>query len=132
MQQQRKLLVAAVVLVAGTLLGAALVTNGLDLGNAETTNSELPDESAANPDIQQFGTEAAFQEYIADGQQINRGGQWQTIQRRIQVDTTAAVEMASTDAAAPSGSSGGIDRIAESNIQVAGLDEPDVVKTDGE
>jgi len=140
MRQQSRLAIAAVLLAAGTLLAAGLVVSfgGQDTGSNEATNSDMPD-MAEQPEIQQFDTEAAFREYIENGQQLNpvRTGQWQRTSVRVRetVDVEFDAQMDAGDgeaAPAPSGQSGGIDRIAESNVQVAGLDEPDVVKTDGE
>lgn len=50
------------------------------------------------------------------------------------VEEAASTEVATESAAASdrSGGSGGVDRVSGTNVQVTGVDEPDLVKTDGE
>ncbi|MFH1841073.1 MAG: beta-propeller domain-containing protein [Candidatus Shapirobacteria bacterium] len=69
-------------------------------------------------EIKSFQSEAEFQEYLAKARQLGTGalGMGQTMNR---------LDMASEGvvASAP--------RVSETNVQVKGIDEPDIVKTDG-
>lgn len=148
-------LVVGVALGAG--LGASVLDNSADTQSpAEPTatdrNLDRIDPSlllGAESTVEQFGTAEAFKEYVRAGQQQTGRIAARSPQPQVAVEDVsrnggddamdagdgAAVET-STDAAnsgAVSGSVGsdGPDRVAGSNVQVEGFDEPDVVKTDG-
>ena len=147
-------------LVVGAVVGAALVFGALGLvapgaddpadGPEPTAGSILPGEYQ-HPDspaldgplgsettVEQFGSEEAFRGFVRAGQR--RAASWR--QPGLFFDDTV---LASLDGAArgdlrvgqpvpeSAGEDGGSspNRIAGSNVQVAGLDEPDIVKTDG-
>jgi inhibitor of cysteine peptidase len=139
---------AVVALLAGVALGIALAVGALsvvDSGDSRPDTSEeppgeqspvgpadqlaAPAGSAAEVTIEQFGSTEAFREYVRAGEQrvgtAWRGlGQFQFFEGDVETSTAAPDGAQDT-------ASGGPDRIANSNVQVAGLDEPDIVKTDG-
>lgn len=137
----RTLAVAA--LVVGSIVGAGLAlavvgpapggpadgpTNQSDPATVSFPAPSLSAESAA---VEQFRNRTAFESYVAAGQR--RAGAslgWRVTSgfdtARPVADTAVAME-----AGGPSGSSATPSRIAETNVQVRRLDEPDIVKTDG-
>ncbi|MDP2927147.1 MAG: beta-propeller domain-containing protein [bacterium] len=82
----------------------------------------LPATSAAR-DVKKFVSEADFKDYLAKGREITNypggfGGE---------ADFALREEVFSPQAKA----GGGPERVSETTVQVAGIDEPDIVKTDG-
>ncbi|MFC7058567.1 beta-propeller domain-containing protein [Halovenus salina] len=141
-----------VVLLATVLVGAVLVVGAFGLvdapGTADTDGTadgtdgfdsrqlsltDGVDGAADDPELDTFGSAEAFESYFQTAQQRTRFG------FRERVETTN-IEMEDGDAAAPQGGAdgdgsddgGGTDRVSETNVQEASLDEPDVLKTDGE
>lgn len=74
-------------------------------------------------EIKQFVSEEDFKDYLQKSSDLNYtsglGG-----------DTIALEQMAAPNAFTAKGA-GEADRVSETNVQVAGIDEPDIVKTDG-
>ena len=152
MAAQRK--IAFVTLVVGLVLGAGLAASfvGSDTGNdgPEASVDQPPELDDSEAGIQQFGSEQAFEEYVQRGhQRTTTRGWWGTglsaqrfderaVVDEVQVDMAAgdgtadAAPAPADDGAQPESGGSDIERIAGSNVQVAGLDEPDIVKTDGE
>ncbi len=105
--------------------------------------SESPEPAAT--DVAQFGNETAFRDYVADAQRLSSSGLVGPAVRRGNVrftggDGAATREVTVEDDAAqatpqatqtPAPSADEPDRVGTTNVQVAGLDEPDIVKTDG-
>jgi uncharacterized secreted protein with C-terminal beta-propeller domain len=138
---------AVVALLVGMAIGVALAAGALsvaDQGDSQPETTEdpatgqspvglpadpvVPTDSEAS--LEQFGSTESFREYVRAGER-RAGAGW----RRFGQFEFLGVE-GDTSAAAPDGgngaTSGGPDRIAGTNVQVAGLDEPDIVKTDGQ
>jgi len=93
----------------------------------EMLNTTAP--AVGDTGLEQFGTTEAFREYVRAGQLRAETGRWR-------FGRGGLVTLEGDAAAAPSGSddatqSTAPERVAGSNVQVAGLDEPDTVKTDG-
>lgn len=130
-----------------TLVVVGLVVLGVALGGVgsdtpgDTSADELVEQTpltAENADIQQFDSDEAFYDYVSAGQGTNRMTGGVTTAERQTSGDEVAVEDGGGDGAEVSTQDSdreiadGPDRIAESNVQVAELDEPDIVKTDGE
>jgi len=150
-------IVAVVTLLAGAVVGAAVamsVTDG-DTPDPPTAGNDTDDvldrpeltmQLSDDATVEQFGTAEAFKEYVTAGQR-QRGGargfggplvREQAVQMTAEAgsdDMAGGDDMDGGDSAAPepaaTPASDSPDRVAESNVQVAGLDEPDLVKTDG-
>jgi inhibitor of cysteine peptidase len=138
---------AVVALLVGVALGIAVAVGALgvvDSGDSQPETSEestddppstglaLPDASGPvdEPTLEQFGSTESFKQYVRAGEQRagtawGQFGQFQFFEG--DVETTAAAPGGAQESAGS-----GPDRIANSNVQVAGLDEPDIVKTDGQ
>jgi inhibitor of cysteine peptidase len=144
-QPARTLAVAA--LLAGVLAGAGLTVAVLGPaapGTADTPANDsdpatvsfpAPSLSAESAAVAQFQNRTAFESYVAAGQrQADSAVGWQ---RTAAVDTpqpvldTPVAAEAGSETGGPASSSSPPSRIAETNVQVGSLDEPDVVKTDG-
>ncbi|ERH11243.1 MAG: beta propeller domain protein [halophilic archaeon J07HX64] len=78
--------------------------------------------------LEQFGTTEAFRGYVRAGQRRAETGWWRFGQPGVTFEGNATAAPDATNSVAQSS---GPDRVAGSNVQVAGLDEPDMVKTDG-
>jgi inhibitor of cysteine peptidase len=141
---------AVVALLVGVAIGVALAVGALsvaDPGDSQPETSETPTddpspaglvgefpEPTAPADdeatLEQFGTTEAFRAYVRAGQQRARVGIPQIrLPGEVGVEADTALAPTGGDDA---GAGGGPDRVAGSNVQVEGLDEPDTVKTDGE
>ena len=134
----------AMALFVGVAIGMALAVGGLSVADSGDSQPEqmgndrspvagqplAPNASAAEETaLEQFGTAEAFREYVRAGQQ-RAGTDWRQFGRFEFREGDAEVSTAAPGGADDAASSGP-DRIAGSNVQVAGLDEPDIVKTDG-
>jgi len=138
---------AVLALLVGTVLGAGIVLAAVQPAAPGTGGdaATLPDStpvtpapgaslSASDASIGQFENRSAFRSYVAAGQRRKAGvaavpslspGDDVVREMAGNDDETAAAEAADGDgSSAPS-------RIAGTNVQVGGLDEPDIVKTDG-
>lgn len=149
MPQQHSRL-AVVTLVVGAVLGAGLVLVVLGpaapgTGNATADQTDTNHDGPVSPvlsssaaDVTQFENASTYEAYVRAGnRRTDTGFVGGLVRPRVSLnagDTTvagepaaepdAAAEDAPADQSAPS-------RIADTNVQVASLDEPDVVKTDG-
>ncbi|MCD4760592.1 beta-propeller domain-containing protein [bacterium] len=87
----------------------------------------------ANYDIEKFKSSEDFQNYL----KLTEGTEYFAAQRNMAAMPMATEDFAMQDTALKGESGigfggGGPDRISETNVQVAGIDEPDIVKTDGQ
>jgi len=138
----------AVALLVGVALGVAVAAGALSVADSgsqpEPSGDPADDRSPVDPagpllapnasapgevTPEQFGTAEAFREYVRAGQQ-RAGTGWRRFGRFQFFEGDVEMSTAASDGADGAASSGP-DRIANSNVQVAGLDEPDTVKTDG-
>jgi len=148
MDEYNRLLLTAV-LVAGVLVGAgtfAVLSQTDSPVEQPNTTAEPSDNpgvftlpaAGEDADIEQFENEEAFQSYVQRGQRLDSG----PIGRPRMVGLNGdVVEEATFDSASPSatpeagddggGASGSPDRVSDTNVQVQGLDEPDILKPDG-
>jgi len=139
-----------VALFVGSAVGAGVVLSvgGPPVGDAVEPEGPFPglptvDEDDGELNVRTFENRSAFRSYVRAGSRLaGASGSGRPAVR--QATTDAAVEVEQSDAVAmeATASSGGGDaggssagsapeRIANTNVQMAGLDEPDVVKTDG-
>ncbi len=99
--------------------------------NNDTTNYDFSTEVA------KFKSVDEFKEYLAQGQLMASSdyyGGMNTISRDVMSAPMMAENSIGSDSikTAPSGSgSASAERFSETNVQVAGIDEPDILKTDG-
>jgi len=150
MPQRTVWTMALLTLVVGAVLGAGVAMSVFDGDDGSERDEPLADNPDREPRLQtadpgtmledqdaveQFGTAEAFKEYVRAGQR--RQSAAGRIGNGRAVEVTAANRGGngadSMDAAAPEPELGNAppDRVAESNVQVQGFDEPDTVKTDG-
>lgn len=111
--------------------------------HAQANESPLDDHLNNSASVRQFGSTEAFQEYVRAGaDQVYAGGGGlgmsigtPMIEPQIGGTTVepVAVDAVETAPTVDSGAQAGDapNRIGETNVQVSGLDEPDIVKTDG-
>ncbi len=144
---------AVVALLVGVALGIAVAVGALTIAESgdsdqesETGTPEIDDDelmpvvpggqmlntttpAVGDTGLEQFGTTEAFKEYVRAGQRRAETGRWGFGQPGL-------INFEGDTAAAPGAGDGATqsttpDRVAGSNVQVTGLDEPDMVKTDG-
>jgi len=161
MPQRTVWAIALLTLVVGAALGAGLATSVLDDGADEQTPEDPtvagPSADRLDPSlllanessVEQFGTAEAFKQYVRAGQQQDsRIGVGSQPRRAVEEDVTMedgangngadggapveeSADAANSVQAGGSVTSEGPERVGETNVQVEGFDEPDLVKTDG-
>jgi inhibitor of cysteine peptidase len=113
----------AVVFLAGIVLLFAKYQKrpGASLPGTGTTKPE-----EKNTEIKKFTSEQEFQDYIEKSRSISGyyGGRWAGGPGTMEMSAKSDSGLNAPMAAVPS-------RVSETNVQVAGIDEPDAVKTDG-
>jgi uncharacterized secreted protein with C-terminal beta-propeller domain len=133
-----------VVLLVGSLLATGVV---LDQPTVDDGAAPASANWGGDATVETFDSEAQFREYLErtrDGGGGAFGGATETVRR---TDEAVAEDDAAADGgdaatgsdgvasassgAEPGGESGGADRHAGTNVQVEGVDEPDVLKNDG-
>ena len=151
--------ILVVAVLVGSVAGAAValsalgpVAPGADVGTDQSPGTQPTDAGGADGSpgpastgakVATFANESAFRAYVREGSLLADARDGRPRQARV---TDDAVEMeaapepettavATAAPAAGDGSNGGDasapSRIANTNVQISGLDEPDVVKTDG-
>ena len=155
------LLTLVVGAVLGAGLATSVLDDGSDEQNPNDPTATGPSADRLDPalllanesSVEQFGTTEAFKEYVRAGQQ--QDGRIRVREGRLQggVENEAMEDGGNGDGARRGGDDGGApqssadatnsagisgsvtsdgpDRVGETNVQVEGFDEPDVVKTDG-
>lgn len=111
------------------LIGLIIATGRIKVAHSPTKD-QLPQGNNANTNMTTFSNEAEFQSYLQAGQELHSSGfNIPNIQTRNAVDDVAlfapSAENAERTQSAPT-------RFSETNVQVAGIDEPDILKTDGQ
>ncbi|MFA5871489.1 MAG: beta-propeller domain-containing protein [Parcubacteria group bacterium] len=145
MSKEIKLSYALAVILAVSLI-AALVIIGfnnsryLDNSNSQSSQTESGEIYQAPTDlntIKHFSSEADFKKYLEKSKEISSfSGGAQMLGGGMRSGMANVMEQSadSSKAAIPPTTAGlgsGPERVSETNVQVAGIDEPDVVKTDG-
>jgi len=139
--------IRAVVLIGIAFLGGAIVTGTALVaigGLSEDTGTEPVELDTSGEGVTTFDSDTEYRTYIQRGQSRSGHGSPRVVgfADRTVVETDAAAESsfsrsggdaaAGGDDVAAGGESGGsADRYSETNVQVSGIDEPDVLKTDG-
>jgi inhibitor of cysteine peptidase len=152
MDEYNRILLAAV-LVVGVLVGAGtfavLSQTDSPVDQSNTTEGPYDDSgvfalpaASGDADIEQFESEEAFQAYVQRGQRIDSGpvgrprmvgGNDVVVMEDADVEMSADAEPTAMQSGGVGGDAGGgsPDRISDTNVQVQGLDEPDILKPDG-
>ena len=159
MTQQQIGAIALAALLVGSVMGAGVAMVAMppaDEPTDETTPQpdQEPDPSDTDPQnddgtnqtaisaagVTQFGDEAAFEQYVRDGQ-ARAGGGYVSFGRRdvvtfdaeVAVETTAQTEDAAVAMSSAGGSDGSsAERHSATNVQETGIGEPDILKTTGD
>ncbi len=85
------------------------------------------------PEIARFEDEKDFSEYLAKSRNISAGGRFGfAVAQRAELMMESGVADMSAGLDGGSGGYSGVNRFSETNVQVQGIDEPDIVKTNGE
>lgn len=151
---------AVVALLVGAAVGAGLTlavvspsapaadgtpTDDTPDQSAPSVNLTLPTTtlSASQASVAQFDNESSFQSYVAQGQRRTGDTSYSLAGTRVRGDAAVTTdvqrEAVATEDSADAGaaptpsapSDSGPSRIADTNVQVGSLDEPDIVKNDG-
>ncbi len=154
MAQRSASALAAAALLVGSLVGAGLTMAAVGPaapGTADAASGPGPAQGDLAT-VEQFDNESAFQQYVERGRSIGYAVRFQGAERTIdtttggdggdgsaprreQAEATRTVAQTATPmetaAEATADGSDSPDRIGRTNVQVAALDEPDIVKTDG-
>jgi len=131
----RKLIVVVAVLVVGAGALAAVVGGGLLAGDDAGPNPESNDPDSENR-LGTFTGGEEFASYVAAGQSAGAGGFGVAPRtERMAVDAGGDGAVAAEPTSAASGDApdeGSSVRVGTTNVQEAGIDEPDIVKSDGQ
>ncbi|GAA0665243.1 beta-propeller domain-containing protein [Natronoarchaeum mannanilyticum] len=140
MPETNKLAAAGLVV----LFAGALAVAGFALGppGADDGTDEPADWRTEGATVETFDSEAQFRDYLSSSQArggaafvgggVTTGGADVAREDVAETDDAASADGAAGGASGESASaSGGADRHADTNVQVEGIDEPDVLKTDG-
>ncbi len=107
----------AVSVLAG--LGLALISVGME---QPEDNAPVQDEG-----VEKFSSEQEFREYLSRSSGSGYASLSSGLEAQRAMETTAA----DTAPARSGGFQGEVERYSETNVQVTGIDEPDILKTDG-
>ncbi|WP_267641799.1 beta-propeller domain-containing protein [Haloarchaeobius amylolyticus] len=135
--------VALLLVVSAVGAGLVAVTGGFDgtLGPApddtDDPGTDDPASVAGDGSVEQFDSEAAFATYVQAAHERNRGGAvylrsgGAAAEPTVEATTDGAQAGAAEggDGGASQAGGGGASRVSETNVQEAGIDEPDRVKT---
>jgi len=136
MSRRVPVLLAAV--LVGSLVGAGVTLSAV--GGDEPDTANTPDDTSVlspgekESGVAQFDDAAAFESYLRDGQQLTGGGVYFARERMLSrggAQTAIETDAVGAPGAGGEGSADVPSRIGRTNTQVEGLDEPDVLKTDG-
>ena len=98
-------------------------------GSVSPSGTEIANPKEKNVEIKKFSSEQEFKDYLEKARNISSsyggrgGGMGPEMMAMKSSDAISAPQAA--------GFGGGPSRVSETNVQVAGIDEPDAVKTDG-
>ena len=147
MGRDQTVVLGVLLLAVGVAVGAGAVALADGGTAAPRATPETPDNTtdpfaATDASLTQFESDSAFADYVRRGRRLAEDHGFQS--RRRPVDrrrvaeepdivrdtpvATEAPEMASGDGG---GGASAPERVSGTNVQVAGIDEPDLVKTDG-
>lgn len=124
--------VAVIILIV--LLSVLRTNRLLPLKGANPTPSVAPIVTEPFGNMKKFATDQEFKEYMQQSNQSTAYGGMAFSGSTMQVEDRAAVSNAvGGKMAAPmaAGGSAAPERVSQTNTQVLGIDEPDIVKTDG-
>lgn len=107
-------------LVAGSWLICLLISGVIWLTNPAKDNKG---QAAAVPELTPFASETEFRNYFASAEQ--------TYSSTVKMGMTNDMALETAPAELPMAGGATAERYSETNVQVAGIDEPDIVKTDG-
>ncbi len=106
-----------------------------NVGNNNQNGFKLNNQSLS---LKKFKNEAEFKEYYSSGQSNNSISNFSYLQSSLNVasDALAPSTMLKSESTqgtyAGSSSDASVDRYSSTNVQVSGIDEPDIVKTNGQ
>lgn len=128
--------------LVGSVVGAGLALTVVAPAPADTANGSTNDPapatvsfpaptlSAENASVEQFRNRTAFESYVAAGQRLADASPNRRVTAAVGTPGPTAETAVTLDSGAPTATNAP-SRIAETNVQVGGVDEPDIVKTDG-
>lgn len=94
--------------------------------------SPIPPPVAQDEGVKKFASEADFKEYLESAESLARGF-WGVPAVGLRRETGDFLERTpALEAPVPGGAKAVPDRVSTTTVQVRGIDEPDIVKTDGE
>ncbi len=138
-------LAVGVLIVFGTLVGSFLVSafNGSEINlpiissifpNSNNNNSNSNNVVAVNKKESQFikfKSESEFKEYLTKSQTLSNYGFGGVALRQMNPTLEESANDTKATAPAPTAGAPAPDRVSGTNVQVAGIDEPDILKTNG-
>ncbi len=128
--------VAFLVLAASLLAAVSAVPIIRQLGGNADIPSVIPDSlipERKDGKLSKFGSDEEFRKYLAEARESQAGGFGMNVPMMEMSVTSSDTALSSKGMPATTeGGRGGVDaRVSGTNVQVAGIDEPDIVKTDG-
>jgi inhibitor of cysteine peptidase len=116
----------AVIVVAGLIFAFQRGRNEKKVPGAETRTMGVDKQKIS--EMKKFGSDQAFKDYISQAKNIsgNYGGRGGEGWMEMSAKSTDAINMPLSAGRSPSSA-----RVSETNVQMAGIDEPDAVKTEG-
>lgn len=139
---RKKLVLASVaflVLAASLLAAVSAVPIIRQLGGNADISSVIPDSlipERKDGKLSKFGSDEEFRKYLAEARESQASGFGMMGGITTREMSVMSSDMMTSSKAMPSvaqntGGAGSVERISGTNVQVAGIDEPDIVKTDG-
>ena len=107
-----------------------------DTSTGDGQDNQTQDGSKIVSGFEKFASEEEFEQYLADANELSSGGYrggWNASDGMVMMETTMDISAAPTTFKGSVGDESGVspDRVSDTNVQVAGIDEPDIVKTNG-
>lgn len=81
--------------------------------------------------IKKFSSEEEFKSYLEEAKSAVEGFDWGLARESVKVFSPLVETPLTTEASPITGKAASPERISETTVQVSGIDEPDIVKTDG-
>lgn len=106
--------------------------NGLRFGNLGIENLKKGFSSSTGFSLVNFSSAEDYKQYIQSSSQVNQGYGFGLMTRDIALPTGAAPSPTASSQEKSSLVSNTIDRYSNTNVQVLGIDEPDIAKTNGQ
>lgn len=127
----QKLIFAFLTIILILLIGAAVVTLRSHFMGGSTPFPLPTPKPSTNLSVKTFSSEADFKDYLQTGNAQGSANFGLPVMSPLSQAVSPQTDLGTANNSASSENNTQINRVSETNIQVLGIDEPDIVKTDG-